>query len=499
LTEEGHSNPKVYTVARKDYILTQDDTHVRERDFLTELLRNSKKHDNILKNLGSLQMGSTYSLFMELADCDLWDYMTVHHPKGPKSWREKATILHCAVELAEALAYLHDDIRTDNFEKLSCFHMDLKPRNILVVTEKDKKTGESVERWKLSDFNMSKVKAKHKQGYINPLQRSRTFADIYDFNKLFQKRGEPVIDPSLTDATANPRGDGTYLSPEACIKGGKVQAESDTWSLGCVLSVVFSYLDSGCKGVMEFRDLRSVVSKDQFFTNSGSKPRLSLSVHKWLKELRARAHRRNKEEGTIMKIFLDFLHHRVLLIDPEKRKNTRASDVAQELAKVFRSYDKLANLYTPLDGSLGLQDSSNQDKQQKKKKKGPLSFLSNHRRRQPSLEPVAQSSNSWQIKYPDFTRASACEFGPNGDVLVYISGSTLYAVSLRNVLDTTDIDDLIEFGSEKLDGFYWTSIAVSSQYIVATTNQQLFDVIALDVAPEDLLIHITVPCFLYFR
>jgi serine/threonine protein kinase len=486
LTKEGHRNPKAYIVARKDYILTEGSTHVRERDFLRELLRNPKKHDNILRNLGSLQMGSTYSLFMELADCDLWDYMTVHHPEAPTTLKGKATILHCAVELAEAVAYLHDDIRTDRFEKLSCFHMDLKPRNILVVTEKDEKTGDRVQRWKLSDFNMSKAKAKHKSDRIDLLQRSRTFADnIYDFNKLFKKRRQTVNDPSLTEATANPRGDGTYLAPEACIKGGKVQAESDTWSLGCVLCVVFSYLDSGSKGVLEFRDLRSVMPKDQFFTIYGSKVRLSLSVHKWLKELRARAYRRNREEGAIMKDFLAFLHRQVLVVDHEKRKNTRASEIAQELVKSFQSYDKLANLYPPLDGPLVLQVPSRPDK---RKKKGFLSFSSGHRRPSPPLEPVVPSLNSWQIDLPDSMRASTCEFGPNGDILVYISNSTLFAVSLRNVLDTTDVEDLIEFGSEKLEGLSWTSIAVSSQYIVATTNQPLFDVSVLDVAPEDLLI-----------
>jgi serine/threonine protein kinase len=144
---------------------------------------------------------------------------------------------------------------TDTFEKLSCFHLDLKPRNILVVIEKDESTNEFVQRWKLSDFNMSKAKARHHAADTKSLQRSWTLPEkIYDFNELFQRRRPNVSDPSMTMPTANPRGDGTYSAPEARNPGGKVQAESDTWSLGCVLCVVFSYLDSGAKGVEEFGD-----------------------------------------------------------------------------------------------------------------------------------------------------------------------------------------------------------------------------------------------------
>jgi serine/threonine protein kinase len=346
ISEDGLSNSKKHPMARKDYILNEGTAHERERDFMRKILKNPKKHNNILKNLGSLQTESKYSVFMELADYDLWDYMTEHHTDGPSTYQQKADILHCATELAAALAHLHDDMLTDTFEKLSCFHLDLKPRNILVVTEKDESTNELVQRWKLSDFNMSKAKAKHHAAYPNSLQRSRTFPEkIYDFNELFQRRRQNVNDPSLTMATANPRGDGTYSAPEARISGGKVQAESDTWSLGCVLCVVFSYLDSGANGVEKFGNLRSELPRDQFFTVSGSKPRLSLAVQRWMKELQWRAHQRNGEEGTIVKDFLAFLRNKVLVVDPEKRKKTRAKDIVKTLGEVYRRYLDLAERY----------------------------------------------------------------------------------------------------------------------------------------------------------
>jgi serine/threonine protein kinase len=477
VSRDGLLNQEKYPMARKDYILDEGVAHKRERDFMREILRNPKKHDNILKNLGSLQTGSTYSVFMELADHDLWDYMTVHHPDGPTTLKQKADLLYCATELAAALAHLHDDILTETFEKLSCFHLDLKPRNILVVTEEDQNTHQFVQRWKLSDFNMSKAKAKHHAPY---LQRSRTLPEkIYDFNELFRRRGPDSNDRTVTMPTVNPRGDGTYSAPEACIPGGQVQAESDTWSFGCVLCVVFSYLDSGARGVKEFGDRRSEMPKDQFFTMNGPNSRLSFAVERWMKELRDRAYRRSKDEGVIVNDFLAFLHNKVLVVDTKKRKETRAKDIAKYLGEIYREYAKLAKHYPN-------EPSPSPSNPNPRSHRRTFSLPFSRRRSAPAQTQMGPPNPStWKIPLPDSMKASFCEFGPNGDILVYVSGSTLVAYSPRVVLDTGDVDHLIEFGREHLTpkGYGWSTVAASSQYIVAASNQPLFDVsIALTLA-----------------
>jgi serine/threonine protein kinase len=133
--------------------------------------------------------------------------------------------------------------------------MDLKPSNILVVI--DDLTREK--QWKPSDFNMSRVKAKSKYpGFDQPiLHQGRTFDHIYDFNTLFKRRIPDRTDSYLTDSAVNRRGTGTYLAPETSTGKQPIRAESDTWSLGCIVSVVFSYLYSGNTAVIEFGDLRS--------------------------------------------------------------------------------------------------------------------------------------------------------------------------------------------------------------------------------------------------
>jgi serine/threonine protein kinase len=134
------SNDQELRLARKDFELNAADrAYEKERDVLREIVRNAKKHNNIMKSLGSLEIGSTYSLFMPLANCDLKRFMEMN-PTPPGSPTHKAKFVQCAAGLAGAIVYLHDELESPVYEKLSCFHMDLKPQNILVVIDRD--TGE---------------------------------------------------------------------------------------------------------------------------------------------------------------------------------------------------------------------------------------------------------------------------------------------------------------------------------------------------------------------
>jgi len=161
----------------------------------------------------------------------------------------------------------------------------------------------------------------------------------------------------------------------------------------------------------------------------------------------------------------------VLVVDPEKRKKTRGKDIVKTLGEVYRRYLDLAERYNRPPGP-----PSNPDRRAHRRAFS-LPFT---RRRSPQrrTQVAPPNASKWKIQLPDAMKASLCEFGPNGEILVYISGSTLVAYSPRVVLDTGDVDDLIEFGSEQLlpKGYRWTTVAVSSQYIVAASNQPLFDV-----------------------
>ncbi|KAF2825835.1 kinase-like protein [Ophiobolus disseminans] len=347
--QHSMSNDRELVLARKDFELNAEDrAHEQERDVLREIVRNAKKHNNIMKSLGSLENGMTYSVFMPLANCDLKQYME-SHPIPPRSPNSKALFVQCAIGLAGAIVYLHEELESPMYERLSCFHMDLKPQNILVVI--DPSTG--LEQWKLSDFNMSRVKLRpNSLNEQSALGEHFTFGDkIYEINKLFKRRIPDAGDTSISDYTIGRRGAGTYLSPEACIEDFPVHAESDTWSLGCVVSVIFSYLYRGQSAVTEFADSRSKKGQDTFYVFSDAKgppklgdARVNDAVKRWHKQLLMETKRRDPQEGAIYENILDFLSRRVLVIEPRKRREITAADIREQLIVAFKAFRSMASI-----------------------------------------------------------------------------------------------------------------------------------------------------------
>jgi serine/threonine protein kinase len=463
------SNDEAYRLARKDFELNAEDkAHEKERDVLREIVRNAKRHTNIMKSLGSLENGSLYSIFMPLANCDLKQYME-RHPSPPTSPMEKALFVQCAVGLAGAIVYLHEELESPIYEKLSCFHMDLKPQNILVVIDPD--SGEH--SWKLSDFNMSRVKMKRKPGANHlALRRSSTFGDnVYEVNKLFKRRILDAAAPSITDYTVNRRGTGTYLAPEACIEGHPVQAESDIWSLGCVISVVFSYLYGGQTSVEEYSKLRGKNDIDSFFTFSGSRgthrlsdAQVSDAVKKWHRHLRMRTKQEGPNESPIFETIINFLDRKVLIVDPKHRRETTANDVRSKLIDAFNAFRTLADQPLESPSSPGHHFS--------------IPFFGKwSKRRQSEIE--AQSQD-WKI--PLSAPVQACAFGPNAEPLVCVTDHTLSIFSFEHVMLSPDSGDfnknLIEYGhaSPEHKWLHWISnVGVSSRYILAATNHHEFD------------------------
>ncbi|KAG9204051.1 hypothetical protein G6514_001687 [Epicoccum nigrum] len=448
--EDGLSNSGKLILARKDFVLTaRDGAYDREREVLREIVRNVRNNSNIMESWGSLEFGTTYSLFMPLADCDLMKYMESR--TQPQSFGEKAAFVKCAVDLSGAIDFLHEQLVSPNYEKLSCFHMDLKPQNILVVIR------DGVHTWKLSDFNMSRVKGRKNAG-LQP-NRSPTF---YEINKLFHQEKPIVPTSSLGDSTVNRRGTGTYLAPEACI-GDSVQAESDIWSLGCVISVVFTYMCGGFSGVENFSKLRSSKSRDStdcFFTLSRRRdlPKISDAVlndgvARWLKQLRTT--QPTDSEKAILEDLTRFLEKQVFVIDPARRKNTTADQIRLKLVAAFNGYRKIP---------------------------------------EPRFEPTTSPRPRWKI----FAKVNSstisrpirldtnldpplvtCVLGSNACPLVCATSKKLKAFQVHHITSEAATDNLIE--SESVSPLNTTlswskHVAASIRYVIAATDNEEFEV-----------------------
>jgi serine/threonine protein kinase len=325
------ANLEPLDVARKDYLISSEFRAKGEREIMEKILTSSAQRcENILENYGGLEIGqTTYSLFMPLAICDLRAYMMEHHQTRPKTSMEKQKIILSAEGLAGGLNFLHNEMKTSDMEDLVCYHMDLKPSNILIFREK--RGDETRNIWKLSDFGMARVKIR-RRGQAGEREK--------DFNSWFLQRPKPQ-DPSLS-ATLNRRGEGTYLAPESISSMRSMNAESDVWSLGCVISVVFAYLEEGGEGVSRYQDARmqhaNADGYDRFFLRDRRfrATQVHPTVSRWHSYLIDKASQRDPDEGDSVKFMLRYLEDAVFKVNQSRRRGVK--EVQKMLLKTFKKY-----------------------------------------------------------------------------------------------------------------------------------------------------------------
>lgn len=338
-----NSNPKV--IARKDYIITDSFPHPDEEQKILQQIMKSSGHENIVTSLGSMRIGSrqidgqtashTFSLFMPRADCDLQQYMLDNFQQAPDTSAKKERILACASGLARGLKFLHHEMKTPapGRQKLICYHMDLKPANILVFyPDEDRMI------WKLSDFGMSSVR-------ISKRHDQDQDSEERGFGSWFKPRSGPqFIDQSVSGVVA-PRGQGTYLAPESVTQNAEMNRASDVWSLGCVISELFTYLEGGAIEVKRYSELRRDQPGglgDRFFLHFRvfEPPKENPVIKEWHEKLIARANYRTLDEGQTISKMLKGLEERVLRI--ERADRCGAFDVEKMLDDACDGYKNLS-------------------------------------------------------------------------------------------------------------------------------------------------------------
>ncbi|GKT82617.1 protein kinase domain-containing protein [Colletotrichum tofieldiae] len=207
-------------------------------------------------------------------------------------------------------------------DDLICYHMDLKPNNVLVFRDDrgDRSDRHEDDRiWKLSDFGMSKV------------------------------RGTTRV---LARYSCSTRAS-TYISSELAT-GKKVNEKSDVWSMGCIVSVLFTFMEYGWDGVEEYSKSRQKEShqnmdvfyaKDSFIRDN----KINSAIRPQHANLIAKAGTRTKEEKSAVERILGFLEGKVLKIN-EKRCN--AKELADCLEKTWSTYKSICE-QTPAPESEG--------------------------------------------------------------------------------------------------------------------------------------------------
>lgn len=318
----GEANLGVKEVARKDHIIDHRFPAKRYHQLMEILAFSDLFCNNIIQVYGSLRVGSTCSLFMPLAICDLWTYM-MESTNRPYTTIEKADIISSAVGLARGLDFLHNRMKKSN---TICYHMNISPRNILLFQETHGERTSYI--WKLSDFSLAHI-------VTRPLGKDGETGE----GSNWSDDGEPMPDP-------NRRGERSYLGPESLYSTPSMTAKSDVWSLGSVISIVFAYLEGGSEGVTQYGETRSqhraADGYDRFFVRGTVFTPIKVHpvVKSWHTGLIDKAHQRDPREGDAVEFILRYLEKKVFVAAPAERDS--AMQVEDKLFDTFKRYSNLA-------------------------------------------------------------------------------------------------------------------------------------------------------------
>ncbi|SCO05512.1 uncharacterized protein FFB20_12344 [Fusarium fujikuroi] len=469
----NQTNSVAKLVARKDYRVAKniEENFEKEVKSIREIFSSSSKHNNILESFGTLVIRGPepkFSLLMPLADMDLQKYME-RNPETPTDDRwARERIISATIGLAAGLEFLHSKMRTVGGDQLVCYHMDLKPSNVLVFLHEPRTEGTGTKDrdygmiWKLSDFGLSRVKTKTK-----PEQ---------NLNSLFERK---IIDQSTeASPTENHRGNSTYLPIEAQDKRKTMNQKSDIWSLGCVISVLFTYMEEGYSALEGYSNCRLKYSNklDVFYQENRSNRGASLNsaVKSQHAKLIEAAKKRNAAEGEAVSSVLRHLESDVLVIDQSNRRD--AESIVQCLGKALKKYQTAETMIgsaSPLEKPYHLG----------RKLKNALVYGLRKER-----SPVLLDIHRWRLDIHKSTRFKDCRSSPNGQLIAYWSekaimvfdrdtmvsrtnSSSTSHISLR--ITSTDIvrDRALRKVGEHLltGGSCWKSLELTDSYLVAVT------------------------------
>ncbi|KAK2790109.1 hypothetical protein FQN53_000349 [Emmonsiellopsis sp. PD_33] len=207
----------------------------QEAENLKQLSSSLRKHDRVVRHLATIAFELQFNIILPLADCDLEEFLK----QDTIDDVPMQELVFEAQSIADALHCLHEWIQQSQGQVV-CYHMDLKPSNILVFGSDSSPTG----TWKISDFGISTF-ATYSEG------------DAYDASSeaTVSTTASKYSEASSTIGATPPRGFGTYQAPEVS-RSRSYSTRSDVWSFGCILTRVLCRRIDGVVGLETFDKAR---------------------------------------------------------------------------------------------------------------------------------------------------------------------------------------------------------------------------------------------------
>ncbi|THW81706.1 kinase-like protein [Aureobasidium pullulans] len=206
----------------------------KERRALSKLAQYESRPDSIMVCLGAVQIGEICYIVSDLALCDLRMVLNQQLDEGcinrlppTDELRGPSYLLGGALGIAKGLEWLHWELPHFYDQPQECFHLDLKPSNILVFG------AEKSWMWKIADFGEASI-CVHDERANN---------------------GEGTDERSPVTTTR--RAPDVYQAPEVEIENGVVGRACDIWSFGCILLDILAFASFSHTGVKRLQAVRS--------------------------------------------------------------------------------------------------------------------------------------------------------------------------------------------------------------------------------------------------
>ncbi|KAL4736592.1 hypothetical protein BDV11DRAFT_172728 [Aspergillus similis] len=297
LDKARERNIRAKVIARKCF--TDKVFFDAERVVMSLLVKGLLKHENILYPLAMISLESEYSILMDVADCNLDDFLK-------EEGRMDSTIsLKSLLKQVESLAHALSSLHKADTSAHIIHHLDLTPRNVLV-----KLSGgpDNPGTWMLSDFGRSKH-------YFNRAT-AESGADSV--------QGGPQV--NFSERTS------TYL-PQEKERG----SYTDVWSLGCILCLVVCRKRHGIEGLRLFDELRSKddpAGNDYFYRGTTVNP----YVTRLLNQFCASGCKMTEKCGNLLNSVLSM----------DKNKRPKAWNLYDDLECIARNCEESTHTVIPL-------------------------------------------------------------------------------------------------------------------------------------------------------
>ena len=389
--------------------------------------------------------------------------------KIPRTTKEVQWFLQHFQGLLDALEFLHTALKPGTGEDICLVHGDLKPQNILVF---NRSSAEEV--WKLNDFGESEVMNRY------PPEGRR-------FTRFLFNPTQPFSQEDHTNSGARHIRTGPFLAPETKTTKesniGNERAKSDVWSMGCILTILLSFLSDGTASIREFQRRRTGGSggrNDCFYVARGKKLVLNPEVTAALGALpaditSASAAEEITRNATILTITQPFQHEIVervvremvsllqknfLIVEPSARADSQ---------KIAQRFKEKMDLFQAPHGQISTRRAS----MSFRKLLGSTG----------SIENKTVAPRTWGLDIPP--ESSSCKFSNCGSFLAFFSAPkiSLYSTSMLgrySVLLTNEKEPAKTCRRAKIlkppEGSEWSGYDISSTHLIAFTAEKTLDV-----------------------